>query len=48
MKKKVLILGIALIMIVAITATIGVLMFTNVIKWEASPYLVMTKGEGVS
>ena len=41
MKKKVLISGIALIMIVAITATIGVLMFTDVIKWEASPYLVM-------
>ena len=41
MKKKILISGIALIAIVAITATIGVLMFTDVIAWNASPYLVM-------
>ena len=45
MKNKIkslsLISGIALIVIVAITAVIGVLMFTDVIKWDASPYLVM-------
>ena len=45
MKNKIkslsLISGISLIAIVAITAVIGVLMFTEVIKWDASPYLVM-------
>ena len=41
MKKKVLISGITLIAVVAIAAIFGVLMFTEVIKCDASPYLVM-------
>ncbi len=45
MKNKIksiaLISGIALILVIAFTTVIGVLMFTNVIKWDSSPYLVM-------
>ena len=41
MKKKVLISGIAFIAVVLIAAIVGILMFTNVIKCDASPYLVM-------
>ena len=41
MKKKVLVSGIAMIATVVIAAIIGVLMFTNVIKCDKSPYLVM-------
>ncbi len=40
-KKLTLISGVALIITIIITAVIGVLMFTNTLKWDTSPYLVM-------
>ena len=40
-KSLTLISAIALIAVVAITTVIGILVFTDTIKWDSSPYLIM-------
>ena len=39
--KLTLISALALIVIVVITAVVGILVFSDVIKWDSSPYLIM-------